>query len=236
MPALFNQHGKGRKQPPLDKLFGVKHTGNETASNFFASKLWVETDQDKAFSYKTYQQLFDTHPPQKLTPKRLSQQPYAIANNNLPIINSRAIGKGNAPKGRAILLNFSPQRYLQYRQQNKTSPQTRAPFINHILNADIKPFAKITHNNKPLEKAELTYWTNNNRLYIFVVQNVPMNSSSLGGGGADNLQTNEIDITLQFNQTMKNGINERTNQKLPNQTKFNFKWNRVEALLLSFDL
>ena len=44
----------------MDDLFGVRHDGTETQADFFGGRLWVETDQDRAFSFRRYAELFAT--------------------------------------------------------------------------------------------------------------------------------------------------------------------------------
>ena len=94
--GLFDQHGKGRPRGALDDLCGVRHDGTETSKDFFSGKLWVETDQDAGFSFKTYAQLFGT------LNCRL-QDGFAVAERRLGLRQVRSVGKG-----RAVYLNLSP--------------------------------------------------------------------------------------------------------------------------------
>ena len=52
--GLFDQHGKARRKGVLDDLFGVMHDGTETKRDLFGSRLWVETDQDKGYYYRSF--------------------------------------------------------------------------------------------------------------------------------------------------------------------------------------
>ena len=101
--GLFDQHGKPRGKGVLDDLFGVTHDGSETQADFFGAKLWVETDQDKGFSYKTFKEFYAT-----MTCKL--EGGFAVAEKKLKTQIVKKVGKGTA-----VYLNLSPQRYQQYR-------------------------------------------------------------------------------------------------------------------------
>ncbi len=87
--GLFDQHGRGRPAGALDQLFGVRHDGGETRADFFGGRLWVETDQDRGFSYRRYAELFAT-----LDCKLVDG--YAKAESKLGVQSVRQVGRGTA--------------------------------------------------------------------------------------------------------------------------------------------
>ena len=115
--ALFDQYGKGRTGEKVNDLFATKRTGDEVNTDIFAQKLWVETNQDKGFSYKKYAQLMST-----LSPKL--EGDFAIAENKLKTHNVKKVGKG-----KVVFMNLSPQRYLQYREEGNASDAHRIVFM-----------------------------------------------------------------------------------------------------------
>ena len=85
--------------------------------DFFGGSLWVETNQDAAYSFTRYRQLFDT------INCRL-QDGFAIAEHKLGTQKVVQVGRG-----KAVYLNLSPQRYLQYREEGTDTDAHRATFL-----------------------------------------------------------------------------------------------------------
>jgi len=125
--GLFDQHGKRRAAGALDELFGVTHDGSETARDFFGDRLWVETDQDAGFSYRHYRDLFAT------IDCKL-EDGYAVAEKKLPTQVVRTAGSG-----KAVFVNLSPQRYLQYREEGTATDELRQVFMQHVATAGVQP-------------------------------------------------------------------------------------------------
>ena len=220
--GIFDQHGKGRAKGALDDLFGVTHDGSETKKDFFAGKLWVETDQDSGFN-GGIKRLLAT-----LTPKM--QDGFAIAETKLKTNNVKKAGSGSA-----VYLNLSPQYYLLYRDEKKTDDAQRAVFLKAIADAGIKPWVKITANGKRPMNAESTYFTKNGRTYVFIVQNATVTSTSLGDTKTEGLGSGKLNLDVEFPQAVKDAIDERTGKKLGDGAKFQLEFNTAEAALLSFE-
>lgn len=221
--GLFDQHGKGRSAGALDKLFGVKHDGSETARDFFAERLWVETDQDKAYSYSKYRELFDSLPCEL-------REGFALAEGKLPTHQIQQIGKG-----RAVYINLSPQRYLQYREENLTTAAQRDVFVRHVRDAGIEPWITVTGpDGRRPRNCETVYWTKAGRTYVFVVQNAAVTGSSLGGGGAKELAAEKIRIDVRLLGPVTDVRNERTEEALGAGSRFVLDYNPIEAALFSF--
>ena len=223
--ALFDQYGKGRTGAKVNDLFATKRTGNEKNTDIFAQKLWVETHQDKGFSYKKYTQLFAT-----LSPKL--EGDYAIAENSLSTHNTKQVGKG-----KTIFLNLSPQRYLQYREEGVASDKQRAVFMKYVTAAGVKaPFTITDKNGKRPYNCEITYWKQGRKVTCFIVQNAAVSGNSLGGGGVEGLKalTQKIKVTLPGKT--RSCVNERTGKKLGSGKTFLFDFNSAEAVMFSFDM
>ena len=221
--GLFDQHGRGRRKGALDDLFGVRHDGTETQADFFGERLWVETDQDKGYYYRRYRDLFAT------VACRVHQG-YAVAERKLPVQTVRSIGRG-----RAVYLNLSPQRYLQYREEGTADETLRRVFLEPILAAGLRPPVQVAdESGRRPPKAEVTYWRKGDRTLVFIVQNVPMTGGMFGGGGAKGIATGRRRISVQFAAPVEDVIDERTGRQLGDGRRFSLEWNPTEAVFLSF--
>ncbi|HVC96406.1 MAG TPA: beta-galactosidase trimerization domain-containing protein [Pirellulales bacterium] len=221
--GLFDQHGRGRMAGALDDLFGVRHDGTETKADFFGGRLWVETDQDAAFSYRRYSELFAT-----VDCKLVDG--YAQAENDLGTQTSRQVGRGTA-----VYVNLSPQRYLQYREEKTATDETRTPFLRHIERAGVRPWLSVTAaNGRRPENLEVTYWTKGDRTLLFVLQNATVTGSALGGGGAEGLVHQRTKLNVEFPADVDDVVNERTGERLGAGRRFAFDFNSVEAIFISF--
>ena len=219
--GIFDQHGKGRTAGALDELFGVKHDGSETKKDFFGGRLWVETDQDRGFSYEKYADLF-------ATVRCKLHEGYAVAEKRLPTVSLREVGSG-----RAVYLNLSPQRYLQYREEGKADAAGREPFMSNVLST-AKPWLRITANGGRPRNCEATYWSKGGRTLVFIVQNVPVSGSAFGGGAAEGLIDKKTRIAIELARPVTDATDERTGKRLGDGTRFEFDFNAVEAVLFSF--
>ncbi|MBI1373201.1 MAG: beta-galactosidase [Phycisphaera sp.] len=222
--GLFDQHGKGRRGGALDTLFGVKHTGDETAKDLFGDRLWVETDQDRAYSYKKYRELFDTI-------KCTVRDGFAVAEPKLGDAVVRKVGKG-----RAVYMNLSPQRYMQYREENATTDAMRDVFVQPVRDGGATAWVTITGpDGKRPRNCEATYWSKGGRTYVFVVQSASVTGNALGGGAAVGLSDKTEKIEVRLAGAAKDVRNERTGEKLGDGDRFAVEFNPVEAVLFSFE-
>jgi hypothetical protein len=221
-PGLFDQHGKGRRRGPLDDLFGVNHDGRETQRDFFAGKLWVETNQDAGYSYKNYAQLFATQ-------ECPLQEGFAVPEKRLGVKNVRRHGRG-----KAVYLNLSPQRYLQYREEGTAEDRHRRLFLEHVLAAGVKPWVQVTSAGQRPALCETTYWTRNGRTLVFVLHKAATSGNSAGGGGADGLVERTFPIEVELPAVIRDVVDERTGRKLGDGKKFSFKFKTTEAVFFSF--
>jgi hypothetical protein len=220
--GLFDQHGKGRQRGALDDLFDVRHDSTETSKDFFAGKLWVETDQDAGYYFKQYAQLFATQD------CRLHDG-FAIAERRLALRQVRPVGKG-----KAVYLNLSPARYLQYREEGMATDEHCRVFLEPVLAAGVKPWITVTSAGKRPANLEVTYWTLKGRTLVFVVQKAATTGSSTGGGGAENLASRILPIEIELPPGFKDVVDERTGRHLGPGNKFSLEFNTTEAVFISF--
>ena len=221
--GLFDQHGRGRSTGALDDLFGVRHDGTETRGDFFGGRLWVETDQDRGYGYARYADLFAT-----VDCKLVDG--YAQAETKLPLHTGRQVGRG-----RAVYVNLSPQRYLQYREDKQSSEEKRKPFLQHLLAAGVQPWFKVGagEGSRP-ERLEATYWTKGDRTLVFVLVNANVTGGVLGGGGAQGLVREQAKLSIEFPTNVDDVVDERSGQRLGAGRRFAFDLNSTEAIFLSF--
>ena len=219
--GLFDQHGKGRNRGALDDLFGVSHDGRLRKQDFFGGSLWVETNQDAGYAFTKYGQLLDT------IPCRL-QDGFAIAEHGLGTQHVMKVGRG-----KAVYLNLSPQRYLQYREEGTDTDAHRATFIRHINPSGRPPRVVVRHQGRRPPQCEATYWSKSGRTYVFILRNVPVNATTTGGGGAAGLLSKEMTLEVEL-PAAETVVDERTGQTLGKGKIFSFRWNGVVPILFSY--
>jgi len=223
--GIFDQHGKGRSRGALDDLFAITHDGTETKRDFFGPRLWVETDQDRGYSYKRYRDLF-------ATVQCTLKDGFALAEKRLGTNIVRKVGNGTA-----VYLNLSPQRYLQYREEGKATQELRDIFIAHVLSAGLKPWVEVVaQDGERPRNCEVTYWHHpkTDRTYCFVLQNAPVTGSAYGGGGVEGLIEKKQKVTVKFRRPVPDLTDERTGKRFGRTATATLEFNPVEALMLSF--
>lgn len=227
--GLFDPHGKGRRRGALDDLFGVAHDGTETRADFFAGRLWVETDQEKGYGYHRYRELFATAQP------RL-QQGFAVAERRLPVT---AEGAGRpAGRGRAVYLNLSPQRYLMNREEGTATEAQRRVFLAPVFAAlrgapwiRARPLGPAA---APPFRLETTAWSKDGRTLVFVLQDAEISGTATGGGTAEGLVEGRVPVEVRLTAPVTGVVDERTGRRLPDGDRFTFTLEATEAVLFSF--
>jgi len=202
--GLFDHHGRGRTRGALDDLFGVSHDGTERKADFFGGTLWVETDQDKAYGYRRFRELFET------SGARLHEG-FAVAERRLP---------AGAREGRARYLNLSPQRYLLYREEGAATAAHRRLFLGDL---GARRRLRIVDPAAPAPHYEATFWRKGDRTYVFIFQN-PLGAPLKG----------RREITLEFASPVSDLLDERAGTSLGAGRAFSLSLDLSEAALLSF--
>jgi len=227
LPGLWDQHGKGRAGAgALDEMFGVKHDSAMRAADIFGEKLWVEVDQDANYSWKTYDEF--------LTNKNTCLKEtngFHRAVRTMPTDHVATVGRG-----KAVLMNLSPQWYNAYRAEGANAAKKRDVFMRHITNADIEPWVRIAGAGEREHGCEITYWSlPTGRTLLFVCLNPETRGTSLGGGNSVGLKTDTVPIKLRFTREVRNARDERTGHALGSGAEFAFDWKQNAAVVLSFD-
>jgi hypothetical protein len=231
LPGLWDQHGKGRAGGgALDGMFGVKQDASMRARDVFGGKLWVEVDQDANFSWKTYEEF--------LTNENTCLKDacgFNKAVRALPVDQVRSVGRG-----KAILMNLSPQWYNAYRVAGADATARRGVFMRHITDAGVVPWVRIAGAGAREQGYEITYWNqaasrgDPTRTILFVCSNPEIHGTSAGGGNSVGLKTGTIPIKLRFAHELRNARDERDGRALGSGAEFVFNWKQNEAVVISF--
>ena len=232
LPGVWDQHGKGREGGgALDELFGAKHDPEMRAADVFGGKLWVEVDQDANFSWKSYEEFLSNQNTALKDPSG-----FHVAVRSMPVNQSRAVGKG-----RAVLMNLSPQWYNAYRVADADPAGKGKIFMQHLTAAGIRPWVRIKNAGEREHGYEITYWSKANgtpkersRVILFLCSNPEITGTSLGGGNSEGLKTQVTPVTLEFAAAITEVRDERTGAKLANGREFKFDWKQNEAVVMSF--
>ena len=225
MPALWDQHGKGRaKGGALDDLFGVHHDPAMKAADVFGDTLWCEVNQDNNFGWKTYEGFLTNG---NTCIKDASGYHKAVRKMDVAKVNK--FGSGTA-----VLLNLSPQWYNAYRIQGAGPSAKRDVFMKHVAAAGLKRWVEIKNADDKVFGYEITYWKKDGRTILFVVTNPEISVSSEGGGNAVGLKTATVPITLAFAHPIQGARDERTGKDLGDGQEFKFDWTINQAVVMSF--
>ncbi len=228
LPGLWDQHGKGRAGGgALDEMFGVKHDPAMRAPDVFGDKLWVEVDQDANYSWKTYEEFLTN---KNTCLKETSGFHKAV--RAMPADHVATTGRG-----KAVLMNLSPQWYHAYRVEGADAAKKREVFMHHFTAAGIVPWVSIAGAGEGEHGYEVTYWSlPAGRTLLFVCLNPEIRGTSLGGGNSVGLKTATVPIKLRFAGEVRNVRDERTGRVLGNGAVFAFDWKQNEAVVVSFDM
>ncbi|HSU65718.1 MAG TPA: beta-galactosidase trimerization domain-containing protein, partial [Tepidisphaeraceae bacterium] len=223
LPAIWDQHGKGRSTGGLDDLFGVKHSPALSAKDLFGGgPLWTEVDQDANYSYKSYEQF--------LTNKNTCIKDatgFNKAVRDMGVIHTNHFGKGTA-----VLMNLSPQWYNAYRTEGAEAASRRSVFMNPIHQTGVNRWVKLQGDHT--FGSEITYWKQGNRTILFVCENPEISVSSVGGGNSVGLKTDASAVTLKFDKPVAQARDERAGKDLGSGSEFKFNWKMNEAIVVSF--
>ncbi len=226
LPALWDQHGKGRPQGgALDALFGVHHDPNLRAADLFnGNTLWCETDQDANYGARSFDELL-THHNTCLT----GPEGYHRAVRAMPKPSPNRQGAGAA-----TLLNESPQRYNAYREAGHLASQARKTFLDPVLKR-IAPWVRLQGAGEAEHGYEFTYWSKAGRTIVCLVLNPEILANDTGGGHAAGLKTGTIPVVVSFRDDVNDVRDERTGKRIGNGRTFALSWIRNEAVILSFE-
>jgi hypothetical protein len=226
LPGLWDQHGKGRTNGGvLDDMFGVRHDPAMHASDIFGEKLWVEVDQDANYSWKSYDEFLTRN-----STCLKDASGFSKAVRSMPVAQVGGIGRG-----KAILMNLSPQWYNACRAANVAAAKQREVFMRHLADSGIAPWVRLTGMADQEHGYEITYWMlPQGRTLLFLCLNPEIRGTSVGGGNAVALKTGTIPVTLRFNHQVSDLRDERTGRQLNGGSQVVLDWKQNEAVVLSF--
>ena len=225
LPGLFDPHGRGRKDGgALDGLFGVRHGPDLRAKDVFQERLWTETDQDRHYDYTDYETLIRGE-----TTCLEGPCGFHRALRTLEGTVERSAGRG-----RAVLMNLSPQRYLAYRTAGSEASRRRAVFMAPLRRAGVAPLLKVEGDPEVIHRLEITRWQKAGRITLFLCHDVERHVASTGSGSRFGLSRKTATVRLRFAEPVRDLKNERTGERLGEGTVFEAEWTRNEALVLSF--
>ncbi|MBX3742515.1 MAG: beta-galactosidase trimerization domain-containing protein [Akkermansiaceae bacterium] len=232
LPGLWDQHGRGRKDGgALDAMFGVKHPSTLSAKDIFGAKYWVEVDQDANFSWKDYEGF--------LTNKNDCVKD---ASGFYKAVRAMEVDHvAPAGRGKAILMNLSPQWYNAHREAGFEMAKKRGVFMKHVTAAGVRPWVRITETEETVHGYEITYWKQPaddgkaSRTILYVCSNPEIRGTSLGGGNSAGLKADTLPIKLRFTRSIQKVRDERTGEALGDGAEFGRQWKQNEAIVLSFE-
>ena len=228
LPGLWDQHGKPRPEGgALDDMFGVKQDTTLKAGDVFQEKFWAEVDQDR--NYSTWK---------KSRREFLTNRNTCITH---PLGFNKAVRKGEVDhvntygRGKAVLMNLSPQWYNAHRQTGYKDSLKRKAFMKHVRAAGLNPWVRIRNAGEKEHGYEISYFAKGGRTIVFVTFNPEVHGTSLGGGNSVGLKTDTIPITLEFAAPVRGVRDEITGRSLGSGKSFKFTWTMNHAVVLSFD-
>ncbi|MFI5380497.1 MAG: beta-galactosidase trimerization domain-containing protein [Tepidisphaerales bacterium] len=222
LPGLWDQHGKGRPAGgALDDLFGVKHDPRWTSADLFGVNLWCEVDQDANFSYKNFEGFLT-----KGNTCIRDGSGFNKVARAMPVDQTRTVGKG-----KAVLMNLSPQWYNAYRQAGLAAAARREMFMKHI---PAKPWVRLAGATDREFGHEIVYWDKADRRIVCLCLNPDTAVSSTGGGNSVGLKTDRLAVKLEFEREIDAARDERTGKDLGRARSFELDWKMNEGVVLSF--
>ncbi len=224
LPGLFDPHGRGRKEGGvLYDLFGVRHDPGLSARDVFQERLWVDVDQEKQYGYQTFETLLGSDNTCLKGPGGFNK---AVREMKGPFVHTFG-------KGKAVLLNLSPQWYNAFRARGHKDALRRETFMRHLHASGLERWVEIENAGEAAHGYEITYWKKDGGILLFVCFNPEINAAPTGGGHAARLKNGVLPIRLKFSRPMKDVRDERTGRKLGDGSTFELDWKMNEAVVLS---
>jgi len=236
MPGLWDQHGRGRTAGgALDEMFGVRHDPNMTAADVFETTLWVEVNQDKHYSFKSYDEyLADNTCIKHDSGFNKAVRAMGVDHGNMAARRTGEAGPAGLGQGTAVLMNLSPVWYNAYRVNGIAPAARREVFMKHVKAAGCRPWVRIADADEQTFGYEIVYWDKGDRTILFLVTNAERRANMLGGGNSVGLKTDTVEIRLKFSRPVKDVRDERAGKELGDGETFTCQWTMNEAVVLSF--
>ncbi len=233
--GLTDERGVGRRAGALDDLFGL--TRDESAG-YFNGKGILEINGER-FG-KPYVERFDAYEGalrHRGIPVVERGTRAASGATSLAQVDSAAVGiTRKHTQGRTLYLNLSPAFYWDTVQRAGTFGAAWRDLIGDALQqAGLKPVIQVTHENQPIPMTEVIRWRRGNRLIVGIIRNPTRQGTITGLGEISGVNDEPIDLTLRSSHPVKNVINLRTGDALPEGRSLSMPWNPWEAMLIEMD-
>ncbi|MCD6469986.1 hypothetical protein J7L29_04225 [Candidatus Bathyarchaeota archaeon] len=223
LPAVFDEHGKGRKRGGFDDLFGVSHA-NITKEDLFDGTCFSEVNAESDISGS-----FITASREVRARCERFQGKYVIAVKTIEPL--RIVNYG---KGKAILLNISPLEYLELRGTPEGDEYRK--LFEDLIYPVVKPWVNVTDSSgKRLPITEVTYFRRGGRIYIIVTKNPLRGIAGVPDVASEKSLTDEpITVTITIDRPVKDLVNERTGERYGDVSSVQVEWVPSEIIFLSF--
>ena len=220
--GLFDQHGKGRARGALDELFGVRHEGTERRDDFFSGKLVGRDGSGRGLLVAvTWRERFAT------LDCRL-EGGFAVAERRCRM---RSVRASRARHGR---LSRTSRRNAIFSTAKKARPLKPIARYSGACAGGGEPLCQVTSDGMRPPNCEVTYWTQGERTFAFVVQKAATGGGPLGGNWAQGLVDREIPLAVEFREPVRDVVDERAATPLGDGRMFRLPFRTCEAVMLSF--
>lgn len=231
--GIFDEHGKSRKIGALDSLFGVtRDLSKGILNNKSATEVDAEID---------YGNLSDKNWMGKDAPQF---QDVAVFELGLKASKGKAVDtikdtdvvvKNEVGKGKAVYLNLSTIGF--YKVRGKGQGQKFTAFLKSLLaESNVAPKIELLENGKSPYLLESIFWKKEKQNVLCVFRNLSQGSSITGDEVVEgNLGIQNIKVTINLNEPVKNFKNARTGKMYGDGKKFEVEFLPYEAGVFTFE-
>lgn len=229
LPAIFDEHGKGRERGALDDVFGVERDLSkgvldgkniaEVNAEFYQRPLRERLMYNGALRHNAFVLYERSLNGRNATGVRIGE--------------SMAFLERNFGRGRTVYLNITPIPYLLVRRQ--AGGEAYRKLIRGLLGkVGLHPriIVKIGGKEEPL--IERLIWRHDDTYYLCLIAN-PMRDVNIGGVTVEEIISDaQSSITIEFTMPVRNLTNIRSTKHLGNGRRFQDVFNWCEANIYSF--
>lgn len=235
MVGLFDQYGRGRREPALDALLGLTKHPPVAAGNVFGGVYLTEFDAESYWNSRFYRAASDIWP-------------RCLRARGLPVAE-RQIGQFIAARhgnGWVMLMNVSLAEYCLHRlRRSPEAAEIRKTVVGTLERAGVRPWLALRVNKADPDDTEATYWERAGRRTVCVVRN-PLRLGGIEGpeeptgpratGPGDRAQKSVVRLTIQMAQDQTNVVDEIARKPLGDGREFTVDWKLDEAAIISMDI
>ncbi|KPL17981.1 MAG: hypothetical protein AMJ92_10100 [candidate division Zixibacteria bacterium SM23_81] len=223
-PGWFDQHLTGRARPVLDELFGIKTRPKARPGQFFGGHILAELDADR------YYLLNFVEAGAMMWDYCRRQDGFVVAERDLPTFKERRHGAGWANLMNVSIMEYAFLRTFDWAEAKKY----RAPIEKLLRRAGVKPWTEMRVKGKRPPRVEMTYWQKDDRVIVCIVRNPLVLAKGPVVGPEPDSFGETLKLTVIFDETKEDVVNERTETSLGNGSEFQIPWATQEAAMLSF--